>query len=245
MPVIFGREIPARTLWIGGGLIAVGVAVVVFLRARAASQAAAADQAAPQPDQSAGMTVAAPTGQVADQYQQQLENASLQAQNIANQYQSNLVAQQQKQFEFQMSQEQALSPAELAFQKSQLAVQTHYNTAASKAAVSCPGNASLRTAPDGSLYCRQKTSGNWGPIPVGDISRAVEGFASGVEAATPSIGFTAAQDAAKYELGKVFPASTLPQSNPSQAPRASTPPIAPTQTPFAGSSHGYGDTVLL
>src|SRR5216117_244278 len=107
MPVIFGREIPTKTLVIGGGLIATAVAVVVFLRARAAASAPAEVAAQPQ-DQGYGMSVAAPSGQVADQYQQQMQNSELEAQKIANTYQSNLVTQQQKQFEFQQSQAEAL-----------------------------------------------------------------------------------------------------------------------------------------
>src|SRR5947207_862774 len=98
MPTVhlFGMEIEKKKLLIGGVVIAAAVAVVVWLRARAAAQAPADAQAAPQPDQ--GMTVPAPGGAgVADQYQQQLDNGQLEAQKIANTYQSNLVEQQAKQ----------------------------------------------------------------------------------------------------------------------------------------------------
>ena len=84
---IFGQEIERKTLIIGGGLIAAAVAVVVWLRARAASTATAEAPAA-QPDQGYGMSVPAPSGAVADQYQQQLDNSQLEAQKIANTYQS-------------------------------------------------------------------------------------------------------------------------------------------------------------
>lgn len=241
MPVIFGREVPTKTLWIGGGLAAAAVAIIVYLRARAASNAAA-EAPAPQPDQgAAGMSVAAPGGPgVADQYQQQLQNSELEAQSIANQYQRNLVTQQEKQFAFQQSQMEALAPAYQAEQRAQLAVQTHYLTAASKAAVSCPGNASLRTAPDGSLYCRQKTSGGFLGIPIGDIFRTVQGFIGGVEAAAPSIGYQAANEAAQYYTGKVFRTPSA-GAQPAQRQQTYTPPLAP-QTgglPIGIAPHGY------
>src|SRR5437870_7275591 len=100
MPVIFGHELKGKTLWIGGGLIAAAVAVVVFIRARAAASTPA-QAAAAQPQDQGGMSVAAPTGQVAEQYQQQMQNSELEAQAIANKYQSNLVKQQETQFAFQ------------------------------------------------------------------------------------------------------------------------------------------------
>ena len=240
---IFGQEIERKTLIIGGGLIAAAVAVVVWLRARAASTASASAPA-DQPDQSAGygMSVPAPSGAVADQYQQQLDNSQLEAQKIANTYQSNLVTQQQKQFDFQQSIQQALAPAYLSEQSSELAVQTHFNTAASKAAVSCPGNASLRTGPDGQLYCRQKTSGSFLGLPVGDIVRSVQGFVSGVEAAAPSIGYNAAQQAAAYETGRVFPLGAAKQGlNPTAQARQSTPGIAPAPTAALPPYHGYSE----
>ena len=100
MPRIFGHEVPAKTLWIGGGLIAAAVAVVVWLRARAASQVAAQGQPA-QPDTSGygagggGMTVAAPTQAAADQYTAKMAQDSLAAQGAAFQYLSSLSQQQQ------------------------------------------------------------------------------------------------------------------------------------------------------
>src|SRR5436190_72435 len=251
---ILGQEIERKHLFIGGGLIAAAVAVVVFLRARAA-QSTAAGAPAPQPDQGQGygMSVAAPTGQVADQYQQQLQNTELEAGKIANRYQSNLVEQQEKQFAFQQSQYEALAPAYQAEQRSALAVETHYNTAASKAAISCPGNASVRTDPaTGQLYCRQKTSGGFLGIPIGDVFRTVQNFVSGVEAAAPNIGYQTAEQAASYYTGKAFPQRTVaassgnPASRPVQQPANPTPParqpaFAPQQFTPGISGHGYGD----
>lgn len=232
MPVIFGHEISSKTMWIGGGLIAAAIAVVVFLRARAASAAAAADQtAAPQPDQSqgAGMSIPAPTTGVADQYQQQLNNSQLQAQTIANQYQQQLMDQQQKQFQFGLNQQQALAPYLQQEEVSQLGQQTAYYKAAAAAPVSCPGTASLRTAPDGSLYCRQKTAGFLG---IGQLGSAITNFFTGVEAAAPNIGYQAANQAASFELGQVFaPKSPARASgNPAARPAASTAPFFPTPT---------------
>jgi len=238
MPVIFGQEIDKKKLLIGGVVVAAAVAVVVWLRARAASADTSGTSAPAPQDQPQGMTVAAPTSDVAGGYQDQLNNAQLQAQTIANTYQGNLVAQQQKQFDFQMNQEQALAPALLQQQEAQLAVQTHFDTAASKAAVSCPGSASLRTGPDGQLYCRQKTSGGFLGIPVGDIFRTVQNFVGGVEAAAPSIGFQSAQAAAQYYTGQLFPAPGVPGK---QVAKVQTPGIAPAPVLMSGGSHGYGE----
>ena len=239
---IFGQEIERKTLWIGGGLMAAAVAVVVFLRARAASQAQAADaQTGQQPQDAGGMSVAAPSGQVADQYQQQLDNSQLEAEKIANQYQSNLVSQQQKQFDFQQSMQERLAPDILANEREQLAVSTHFNKAASKAAVSCPGDASLRTGPDGQLYCRQKTSGGIGFLPIGDLTRTLKGLVYGAEAAAPTIGYQAAQSAAQYYTGQYFPqrsvarASGNPSALPAAKPQLGTPGIAP---------HGYQEILI-
>ena len=234
---LFGHHIKHQTVWIAAGIGAV-IAVVLYLRARASAAEAAAP--APQPDQGAGMSVAAPTGSVASDYQQQLDNAQLQGQTIANQYQSNLVSQQQKQFDLQQRMAELLAPDMLKQQQAALAVQTHFDTAASKAPVSCPGSASLRTGPDGQLYCRQKTSGGFLGIPLGDFARTVQNFVGGVEAAAPSLGYQAAQQAASYELGQVFPTRPAAIPNPTVAARpvkANTPsPVTATPVP-----HGYAE----
>ncbi len=247
---IFGMDLDRKQLLIGGGLIAAAVAVVVFLRARAASQAAAADQTAPQPDQSqgagGGMSIPAPTQGVADQYQQQLDNAQLQAQTIANQYQTNLVGQQQKQFDLQQRMAELLAPSVAAEQQSALAVETHYNKAAADTRLACPGNAGVATDPStGQLYCRQKTSGGILGIPVGDVFRTFQNFLGGVEAAAPNIGYNTAQQAAAYYTGKAFPSpgTSAAKGNPAarpapQKPIPSTPGIAPSPVSVG---HGYGD----
>jgi hypothetical protein len=230
---LFGHHIPPKTLWIAAAVGGV-LALVLYLRARAS--AAAGTAAAPQPDQGAGMTVAAPSGTMADQYQEQLNNADLQAQTIANQYQSNLVTQQQKQFDLQQSIASQLVPDVVNQQRAALSVQTHFDTAASKAAVSCPGSASLRTGPDGQLYCRQKTSGGFLGIPLGDIGRTVQNFVGGVEAAAPTIGYQTAQQAASYYAGQLF----SPKPAAPARPVARTPGIAPGPT-FTDvlAPHGY------
>ncbi len=249
MPVIMGHNIPAKTLWIGGGLIAAAVAVVVWLRSRAAASAAP-DQTAAQPDPGS-MSVPAPTQAIADQYQQQMDNSQLQAQNIANSYQQQLATQQQSQFDFQQQQAAALAPYMQQEQQSQLAVQTHYNDTVANTRISCPGGQGVAADPaTGQLYCRQKTSGSVLGIPLGDIARTVQGFIGGVEAAAPSIGYGAAQQAAAYELGQVFPKSipgvTQAQS-PASAPRAPQTALSPvTGTPQLNMAqvakaphHGY------
>jgi hypothetical protein len=203
---IFGQTIEKKTLFIIGGLGAAGVGVVVYLRSRAAASQAAAPAPATDASQygGGGMTVGAPTSGAASDYQSQIDANQVAAGNIANQYQQQLLTQQQKQFDFGLKQQQALAPAFQAEQQSQLAVETHYNTALSKAAVSCPGSASLRTGPDGTPYCRQKTSGGFLGIPLGDIGRTVQNFVGGVEAAAPSIGFEAAQGAAQSYFPALF-----------------------------------------
>lgn len=240
---IFGHHVKHQTVWIAAGIGAI-IAVVLYLRARA-SAAAGAAAPAPQPDQGAGMSVAAPTGSVASDYQQQLDNAQLQGQSIANQYQSNLVSQQQKQFDLQQRMAELLAPDMLKQQQSALAVETHFNTALSKAAVSCPGNASLRSVPDAqgnpTYFCRQKTSGGFLGIPLGDIGRTIQNFVGGVEAAAPTIGYQAAQQAASYELGQVFPTKPAAIPNPTVAARPAAPvtPLSPvTATPVP---HGYAE----
>lgn len=216
---IFGHHVPHKTVWIGGGLAVAAVAVIVWLRARAAANAAAQPEAAPQSDQSAysggggGISVPAPTSEVADQYQQQLQNSQLRAADLANQYQQNLIAQQQKQFDFQMKQQEALAPAYQQEEASALAVQTHYNRAAADVRLACPGNAGVAADPTtGQLYCRQKTSGGILGIPVGDVFRTAQNFVGGVEAAAPSIGYQAANQAAQYYTGKVFAAAPARQA---------------------------------
>jgi hypothetical protein len=149
MPVIFGHEVDKRTLWIGGGLMAVAIAVVVFLRAKAGAAAneEAGAPSQPQPDQGYGMSIGAPTGAVADGYQQQIDTAEEQAKVIANKYQSNLVQQQQTQFDFEQRQREQLAPDILANERSQLAVETHYNKTKANTRVSCPKGSGERSTP--------------------------------------------------------------------------------------------------
>src|SRR5690348_17539103 len=85
---VFGHHIPHKTIWIAAGIGGV-LALVLYLRARAsAASAAAAGAPAPQSDQGAGMTVAAPSGPVADQYQEQLNNADLRSEEHTSELQS-------------------------------------------------------------------------------------------------------------------------------------------------------------
>lgn len=241
MPVIFGKEIPTKALWIGGGLIAAAVAVVVWLRARSASAAAAsADQGAAQPDQGyqGAISVPAPTQAAADQYQQQIANSQLEASNIANQYQRQLLQQQATSFRFQQQQEAQLAPYLQQEEAAQLGAQTHYYQTVANTRISCPGNQGVAQAPDGSLYCRQKTSGSFLGIPLGDIGRTVQNFLGGVEAAAPQIGYQAANQASAFELGKLFPSKPA-QTGGARGSRAPIPQPSTPPTQLSGGAIGY------
>ncbi len=194
---VFGKEVEQKTLWIGGGLAAAAVAVIVWLRSRAAT-APSTETQAQQPDQGYGMTVGAPSGQVADQYQQKIQNSELEAQAIANKYQSNLVTQQQTQFDFQQKMSELLAPDILSEQQSELAAETHYQKTVAGTKISCPPGQALGQDPDGNLSCRQKGSGAWGPLPVGGASRAAKGFVRGVEVEAPEAGRQLTRAAEKY-----------------------------------------------
>ena len=231
MPVIFGQEMNKKRLLVIGGVIAAGVAVVVYLRYRAAQETPAG---APQPtdDQTAygaggGGPLSIPAGSdaAASSYQQQLDQADLQAKSIANAYQQNLVTQQQKQFDLEQRLQEMVLPE-------QAAAEAHYYKTVAKTKISCPGGQGLAQSPDGQLYCRQKTSGSWGPIPTGDIVRTVKGLIYGAEAAAPEIGYSASKQAAQAYLGQYLPSPTKKQ----KVVTGGTVPIAP-------APHGYGELI--
>jgi len=220
---IFGKEIPTKTAWIGGGLMLAAVAVIVFLRARAGGGGAVVGEQPTdeQGDFGGGMSIGAPSGAVADEYQSRLDQSEIEAQQIANTYQRNLVAQQERAFNFEQAQAELLAPNLMELEKARLGTETHYQKAAAKAAISCPGKASVRTDPaTGQLYCREKTSG----IPVvTDLIRSVEGVVYGVRQAAPEIGYETAKQAAKYYTAREFGTSSVP------APKAPTPPAKKTR----------------
>jgi hypothetical protein len=214
---IFGHHFKHQTVWIGGGLIAAAIAVVVWLRARAAAAPAAGETAADPGGY--GMSVGAPTQGVADQYQQQLNQGEVEAQNIANAYQGELLRQSKAQFDFQQAQMEAVAPAYQNELKAELGAQEHYYKTVANTKISCPGGYGVAQDTSGQLYCRQKTSGI--PI-VTDLLRTARGLVYGAEAAAPSIGYEAAQNAAAYYTGKYF----APQKG-VVVGKGSTPPIAP------------------
>ncbi len=235
---IFGQEVEKKKLLIGGGLLAAAVAVIVFLRARAAG--ASAQQAAPAPQEDAGygggMSVAAPSGQVASAYEQQMQNSELEASAIANKYQANLVTQQEKQFDFQQRMQDLLAPDILANERSELAVETHQNKTVAKTRIACPAGQALKGDPGnpGGLYCAGKGSG----LPViSDLWRSVQGLGRGVAAASPEIGYEASKSAASYYTGKVFGPSKVVTGK--RKDQVGTPPIAPVMM----SGHGYEDHI--
>jgi hypothetical protein len=241
---IFGQEVERKHLLIGGGLLAAAVAVIVFLRARAGASVQATEQQQPQDaGYGGGMSVAAPSGQVADAYQQQLDNSELEAKNIANTYQKQLMTQQQTQFDFQQKMNEQLAPDILANEQSQLAVDTHYNKTVAKTRIGCPPGMAKIGNPDGSgVSCVPKNSGI--PI-VSDLVRSVKGLGRGVAQAAPEVGYAAAKQAGNaWIYSQLTPkdAEGVPvsASNPKPARRSvGTVPIAPTQM----SGHGYEDHI--
>lgn len=228
---IFGQEVERKHLLIGGGLIAAAIAVVVFLRARAG---ASASQAAPQPTEESqvgsggGMAVAAPTGAVADQYQQQLDNAQLEAQAIANKYQSNLVEQQQKQFDFQQRMQEALAPDILQNEQANLSADTAYEKAKAKIPIACPPGYARARDPDGNLTCNRKGSGN----ALTDPYKIVRGVEQGAAEEAPQVGKDLIRAGEQYVRQTYIPTVSTKK-------RQSTPPIAPVQM----SGHGYEDHI--
>src|SRR2546428_8445676 len=111
----------------------------------------------------------------------------------------------------QLQQQEAaiMQPAERAYAgyvSSQYGAQENYYKQISTKQVSCPGKDSVRIDPTtGEAYCRQKTSGGFLGIPVGDIFRTVQGFVGGVEKASPEVGYGAGKAAGSYYTQKQFP----------------------------------------
>jgi hypothetical protein len=221
---IFGQEVERKHLLIGGGLIAAAIAVVVFLRARAGARASQPVPQAAEGDQAGyggGMSISAPTGQVADQYQQQLDNAELEARSIANQYQKNLLQQQQTQFEFQQKMQEQLAPDILANEQANIAADTAYQKAKAKIPIACPPGYARARNVNGELTCNKKGSGNIGT----DVYR-------GAREAAPQIGKDLALAGEQY-LKQVY----LP-SVPSKKGKGKT-----AAQLVSLSDHGYGDHI--
>ncbi len=185
MPRIFGQEIKGQTLWIVVGVIAAGVAVVVYVRSRAgAGGGGGAAQEAP-PDYGSyggggGVSVAAPSDQQASSYNESLKNIQLAAAQFGLEQQKTEASQQQKQFDLQYALNKAYDDLQMAVfgQQTQVgAAEAGYQSAVyqaetkqiEKTGISCPGNASARYNPQQGWFCREKTSGG---IP-GRITRAV------------------------------------------------------------------------
>ncbi len=226
---IFGQEVEKKKLLIGGGLLAAAVAVIVFLRARAG---ASVQQAAAAPQEDAGygggMSVAAPSGQVASAYEQQMQNSELEAQVIANKYQQNLVTQQEKQYEFQNRMQEQLAPDILANERQTLAADTEFQRVKTKIPFACPPDYARAKDVNGDLTCNPKGSGS----PITHSYRAVNEFTHGIEQEAPSLGRQAARDAFAYGEAQLG----IP---PGGGKRKSTPPIAPSKQ---WGDHGYGET---
>ncbi len=234
MPRIFGQEIDKKKAMIFGVVIVGGVAVVVYLRYRAASEA---PTGAPVPAQDegypggGGMSVGAPTQGAADAYQMQIDQAAAEAANLANTYQSNLIKQQQTQFDFEQAQMEALAPEYREAEKSRLAVETHQNKTVAKTKIRCPKGQATAGDPynPGSLYCVPKGSGI--PI-VSDLIRTGAGLVRGVAGESENIGHQVAQDAYAYAKQTYLPGPTK---------RKSTPPITGGNVIVSSGPHGYGE----
>lgn len=230
MPEIFGEELNTREKflgvpkkWLPWILGAVGAFVLLmYLRGRSGSSASSPT---PVPNQlpsggGGGMTVAVPNSSDA---QTRLDNEQLQAAQLQNQYQQNLISQQQQQFDLGQKFREAILPSEVALANSQNMLQQQYAAAGanyfkqlSGKQVSCPGDASVRIDPTtGQAYCRQKTSGGILGIPVGQIAQSFVNFFTGVQQAAPQVGSQLTQAAGSYYsaqigaggIGSLFPRS--------------------------------------
>ena len=222
MPVIFGQEVKPRTLWIAGGVIVAGVVAIVYLRSRAAAEAPAAAPS-PAPDFGGGggggaapVAVPAPTDQAAANYNAELAGVQLDVAKFGLQQQQEQLREQKAQFDLGAALQQAYNTAQGALFGQQAAFQgevlTQEQKQLAKTGISCAGKDSPRYGiipgsqpPQLGWFCRQKTSGGFLGIPIGDISRSVQNFFSGVEAAAPQIGYNAGQAAGAYYTQRLFP----------------------------------------
>lgn len=216
MPVIFGHEVKASTLWIAGGLVAVGVAGILYIRSQGQAPEVAA--AAP-PDTGGGggggggqvpVAVPAPTDQQAANYNTALQDIQLQAARFGLQQQQEQAREQKAQFDLGYALNQAYNQAQASIYGSQAQLQEAQNAALAsqaglegsenaalqkqveKTGASCPGNASLRWNPQQGWYCREKTSGGILGIPLGQIVNAIGNFVGGVQAGAGQAGQTVA-----------------------------------------------------
>jgi hypothetical protein len=207
-------------MWIGGGLMMAAVAVIVFLRARAGGQSVAPETV---PDDQGGfggggMSIGAPSGQIADEYQSRLDQSEVEANSIANAYQRQLMQQQERSFDFEQSQNEALAPNILAYERERLAAGTEYERVKKAIPFACPPGYARAKGPDGELTCNPKGSGSILTEPY----KAVHELERGITRAAPEIGYQVAKDAAAYYTGQAFRSqgSTVPINPNYNAPPA-------------------------
>ena len=237
MPRIFGQEVSGKTLWIVLGVIAAGVAVVVYVRSRAG--AAPVDVGAPgMPADTGGggggYAVPAPTQDTAAGYNSALQDVQLEAARFGLEQQKQQAAEQQRQFDLadqlsgaynqmqmalfgqqtQVGASQAAYAAEQ-YRTYEAAQEVVTRSVKGKKKVECPVGQHLVVLADGTPTCQAKGGGgfNFSTIFTG-IGQIATGLFQGAAAAAPGIGYGAANAyAAPYTGG---------------ARRPYTPPIAPT-----------------
>jgi len=177
MPRIFGQEIQGRTLWIVLGVIAAGVAVVVYVRSRAA---AAGGQETPQeapPDYGSygggggggGIPVAAPTQEAADTFTSRLQDIQLRAAEFGLQREKNEALQQEQQFNLGLGVQRAYAGLQEAIYGGQTVLQGRLTEAYKnpKLKVECGKGESSYIDPQTGQYACKK-SGKSGLKAVGD-----------------------------------------------------------------------------
>jgi hypothetical protein len=236
MPRIFGQEVSGKTLWIVLGVIAAGVAVVVYVRSRggtAAPEGAALPAPADFGGGGGGYAVPAPSSGAADSYNAELQNVQLEAAKFGLEQQKQEAAEQKRQFDLadeltaaynqmqaalfgQQTQVGAAQAAyaEEQYRTAQAAQEVVTRSVKGKKKVECPVGEHLVVLADGTPACQAKGGGgfNFSTIFSG-IGQIATGLFQGAAAAAPGIGYGAANAyAAPYTGGPRRPY---------------TPPIAP------------------
>lgn len=220
MPRIFGQEIQGKTLWIVLGVIAAGVAVVVFVRSRggAGEPAFAAPEAAPEGGGfsgggGGGFAIPAPSAPMADNYNTALEGIQLDAARFQLDQARREAGEQARQFDLAYSVNQAWADLQRNLfgletqvggaragyemeqyrtaQAAQEVVTRHTKT---KKKVECPPGEHLVVTPEGGAHCQAKGGGGFSlKTAFTGAGNVVRGIFQGAAAAAPGIGYGAAQ----------------------------------------------------
>jgi len=247
MPRIFGQEIQGKTLWIILGVIAAGVAVVVYVRSRGSVDTGGAVPQAP-PDEGVGggggggIPVAAPSADAGDNYNTALKQVQLDAAKFGLDQERMEAVERQRQYDLSAELQKGYNNLQLALFGQQQQVgesqaryaSEYYRTAEAaqdvitrsvqgKKQVECPPGQHLVVTPKGGASCQAKGGGGFSFKTVftgaGDVLR---GIFQGAAAAAPGIGYGAAQYGAAQ-------AGVLPGGR----------PVAPRQAPSGTAGPGY------